>query len=293
MKSVLKQVPVAFLFFPVGNDAVILGHAHLWWSMLVYDEACLYMTKHDCFWWGMLVYDEACLYMTKHDCLWRGILVYDEACLFIMKHASLWWSMLVHDEACLFMMKHSCLWWSTLVHNEAFLFMMKHACSLWGMLVHNEACLHMMRHACLWWSMLVCDEACLFVMWHACITGNRADLGSRMDNSAPPSRMGVSSRLSQVSQQARLEIDEVSLQSVKHNRYKHQYMCPLPIEGPHGATGRFDIDKWTIFTTNRHKRERVVWFKVKAHLNIYIHMHIYVLCIIIQCISTEIYIIYA
>ena len=209
----------------------------------------------------------------KHACIWRNMLVYDESCLFIMKHASLWWSMLVHDEACLFTMKHSCLWWS--------------------MLIHYEACLFIMKHACSWWSMLVCDEACLFVMWHACITGNRADMGSRMDNSAPPSRMGVSSRLSQVSQQARLEIDEVSLQSVKYDRYKHQCMCPLPIEGPHGATGRFDIDKWTIFTTSRQKIERVVWFKVKAHLNIYIHMHIYVLCIIIQSISTEIYIIYA
>lgn len=34
-------------------------------------------------------------------------------------------------------------------------------------------------------------------------------MGSRVDNGAPPSRM--SSRLSQVSTQARLEIDEVSL----------------------------------------------------------------------------------
>lgn len=44
---------------------------------------------------------------------------------------------------------------------------------------------------------------------NACVTGSRADVGSRMDNGAPPSRM--SSRLSQVSTQARLEIDEVSL----------------------------------------------------------------------------------
>ena len=189
-------------------------------------------------------------------------------------------------------MKHACIGRNMIVYGETCLFMMKHACLRWSILVYDEACLFMMKHACSWWSMLVHDEACLFVMRLACITGNRADMGSRMDNSAPPSRMGVSSRLSQVSQQARLEIDEVSLQSVKYDRYNHQYMCPLPIEGPHGATGRFDIDKWTIFTTNRHKRERVVWFKVKAHLNIYIHMHIYVLCIIIQSISTEIYIIY-
>ncbi|XP_062594351.1 EF-hand calcium-binding domain-containing protein 6-like isoform X4 [Saccostrea cucullata] len=49
--------------------------------------------------------------------------------------------------------------------------------------------------------------------------GNRADMGSRMENGAPPSRM--SSRLSQVSQQARLEIDEI--ETMLRQRIKGSY----------------------------------------------------------------------
>ncbi|XP_056017223.1 EF-hand calcium-binding domain-containing protein 6-like isoform X8 [Ostrea edulis] len=53
------------------------------------------------------------------------------------------------------------------------------------------------------------------------VFGNRADMGSRMDNGAPPSRM--SSRLSQVSQHARLEIDEIEVllrQRIKGSYYE-------------------------------------------------------------------------
>eukprot|EP00105_Crassostrea_gigas_P042364 XP_019926512.1 PREDICTED: EF-hand calcium-binding domain-containing protein 6 isoform X4 [Crassostrea gigas] len=49
--------------------------------------------------------------------------------------------------------------------------------------------------------------------------GSRADVGSRMDNGAPPSRM--SSRLSQVSTQARLEIDEI--ETMLKQRIKGSY----------------------------------------------------------------------
>ncbi|XP_061196187.1 EF-hand calcium-binding domain-containing protein 6-like isoform X2 [Saccostrea echinata] len=51
------------------------------------------------------------------------------------------------------------------------------------------------------------------------VFGNRADMGSRMENGAPPSRM--SSRLSQVSQQARLEIDEI--ETMLRQRIKGSY----------------------------------------------------------------------
>lgn len=51
------------------------------------------------------------------------------------------------------------------------------------------------------------------------VFGSRADVGSRMDNGAPPSRM--SSRLSQVSTQARLEIDEI--ETMLKQRIKGSY----------------------------------------------------------------------
>lgn len=51
------------------------------------------------------------------------------------------------------------------------------------------------------------------------VFGSRADMGSRMDNGAPPSRM--SSRLSQVSTQARLEIDEI--ETMLKQRIKGSY----------------------------------------------------------------------
>lgn len=51
------------------------------------------------------------------------------------------------------------------------------------------------------------------------VFGSRADVGSRMENGAPPSRM--SSRLSQVSTQARLEIDEI--ETMLKQRIKGSY----------------------------------------------------------------------
>lgn len=66
---------------------------------------------------------------------------------------------------------------------------------------------------------------------------------------------------------------------VRHSLFTSYFTCNGSSFLYYELYGKIVYRKWTICTTDKHKRKRDIWLKVKTNINIHTHIYVYLLCI--------------